>query len=87
MRMQQRRGRGNTVDGVQTYVSRACKKGIRMKMPFARPTIASFFGFRGAVGTGPDGMFGTCDGGAHIGWRWGLSINFRVGTRNRRSTQ
>jgi hypothetical protein len=30
--------------------SRACEKGIRMKIPFAKPTAASFLGSRSVVG-------------------------------------
>jgi hypothetical protein len=47
---------GNTVDGVRTHVSRACEKGIRMKMPSARTTTASVLGSRGAVGTAGRGL-------------------------------
>jgi len=47
---------GNTVDGVQTHVSRACEKGIRMRMPFARTRVASVIGFRGAVGMAARGL-------------------------------
>ena len=39
------------VDGVETYVSRVCEKGIRIKMAFARTTAASILGSRGIVGT------------------------------------
>ena len=38
------------MDGVWTHVSRACEKGIRMKMPSTRTTTASVLGSRGAVG-------------------------------------
>jgi len=38
-------------NGVRTYVSRVCEKGIRMRMPSARTTAASALGSRGAVGT------------------------------------
>jgi hypothetical protein len=43
--------KGNTVNGVDTHVSRACEKGTRMKMPIAETTAASIFGSRGVVGT------------------------------------
>ena len=43
---------GNTRDGVQKHVSRACEKGIRMRMPSARMTTGS----RGVVGTAGRGL-------------------------------
>jgi hypothetical protein len=47
---------GNTVDGVRSHVSRACEKGIRMRMPFVRTTAASVLGSRGVVGTTGRGL-------------------------------
>jgi hypothetical protein len=49
------------VDGVRThvsraYVSRGCKKGMRMRMPSAKTTTASVFGSRGAVRTAVRGL-------------------------------
>ena len=43
-------------NAVQKHVFRACEKGIKMKMPFARTTVASFLGFCGAVGTAGTGL-------------------------------
>lgn len=41
----------NTRDGVQKYVSRACEKGIRIRMPSERTTTTSVIGSCGVVRT------------------------------------
>ena len=46
----------NMVDGVRTHASRACEKGIKMRMPSARTTTASVLGSCGAVGTAGTGL-------------------------------
>lgn len=38
------------IDGVWTRISRACEKGITMKLPSKRMTTASVLGSSGAVG-------------------------------------
>ena len=74
------------MDGVWTHISRACEKGIRMKMPSTRMTTASVLVSRGVVGTtgrGPDWEV------QYLSF-WmtsGTLSHFCVGTRSRGSTQ
>ena len=59
--MEKRNGKGyanatkscgrNTRDGVQKHVSRACEKGIRIRMPWERTTATSVIGSCGVVRT------------------------------------
>ena len=58
---------GNMVDGVDTYVSRVCEKGIRIKMAFARTTAASILGSHGVVGKASRGGLGF-DASARAYW-------------------